>query len=852
MVGLMRPYALVYFYGRRLRVHGMQELFAGLGVAVAVALVFAVTVAASSLTNSAANVVRAVGGPANLQVHARGPEGFSDHLLSPVEHLAGVRQAAQLLEQTATIIGPSGHRVTVTIAGAGVGLALMDGLAHTLPGGVLSAEGIGLSKASASQLGITELNVRTPPRVTVDLRGRAIPLKVSAVLGREASGALSVAQVAVMPLASLQGLAGLPHRISRILVQSKPGREAAVRSELETLVDGHLTIAAANQEVSLLSQALHPSNQASALFAGLAALLGFLFAFNAILLTAPERRAAIADLRLDGTKRRAIIQMVVFQALCLGVISSLIGLLIGYVLALGVFQTSPGYLAQAFTLGGNTVIGARPIVLSLAGGILATCLASAVPLQDLRRGRRLDAVFAEAGERDQAPRHNTQRRLFIVAASLIVMATALFVFVSSAAIAACVLLALATILAVPLILSAVLRATEMLAMSNDKLTTLPLAIESLRARTLRSLALAATGAVALFGSVALSGAQHDLLRGLHNFANAYATDGQIWVVNPGYIPETTSFLSDGYASRVAHMPEVSSVHVLQSEFMNMTNRRIVIVARPPGTGQEVLRTQILAGDFSTARKRLGEAGWVAVSKQVAEEQHADVGQTLKLPTPTGTASFRIAALTTNFGWPGGAVLMSTTDYSRLWATHLPSALAVDFTPGTDIAQARRAIAASLGANSSLEAITAVTWSERFDTLAGKGLGQLGNISDLLVLAAILAMAAALGSSIWQRRVSLAELLLDGASRRRLRRILLTESLLMLSAGCLAGAIVGVYGQFVIDSYLKHVTGFPVASIATVARPIEMFALVITAVLILVSLPGWRASRVRPALGLSES
>ncbi len=848
----MRPYALLYFYGRRLRVHGMQELFAGLGVAVAVALVFAVTVAASSLTNSAANVVHAVAGPANLQIHARGPEGFNDHLLYRVERLAGVRQAAQLLEQPATIRGPDGHKVTVTIAGAGVRLAVMDGLVRTLPAGILSTEGIGLGKTSASELGIAGLDSKSPLEVTVDLRGRAIPMKVSAVLGHEAAGALSLAQIAVMPLSDLQRLAGLPHRISRILVQSDPGREAMVRSELETLVGGRLAVAVADQEVSLLGQAVRPSNQASALFAGLAALLGFLFAFNAILLTAPERRAAIADLRLDGTGRSAIVQMVMFQALCLGAASSLVGLLGGYALAREVFQTSPGYLAQAFTLGGNTVIGTRAVLLSLAGGILATCLASAVPLQDLRRGRRLDAVFAEAGERDQPPRPYTRQRLFMIAAGLLVVASVLFVFVPAAAIVVCVLLALATILAVPLILSAVLRAAEMLAMGNDKLTTLPLAIESLRARTLRSLALAATGAVALFGSVALSGAQHDLLRGLHNFANAYATDGQVWVVNPGYVPETTSFPADGHLSQISRIPGVSTVHLLQSEFMNMAGRRVVIVARPPGTGQEVLRTQILAGNSSTARERLSEGGWVAVSRQVAEEQHAGLGQTLKLPTPAGMASFRIAALTTNFGWPGGAVLMSTADYSRLWATHAPSALAVDLTPGTDVARARRAVAASLGAGSGLEAITASTWSERFDTLAGEGLSQLGDISDLLVLAAILAMAAALGSSIWQRRTSLAELLLDGASRRRLRRILLTESLLMLCAGCAAGAVIGIYGQFVIDSYLKHVTGFPVASIATVIRPIEMFAFVIAVVLVLVSLPGWRASRVRPALGLSES
>jgi putative ABC transport system permease protein len=848
----MRPYALLYFYGRRLRVHGVQELLAGLGVSVAVALVFAVTVAANSLTGSAASVVHAVAGPADLQLHARGPEGFNEGLLAQVEHLPGVEQAAQLLEQTATIISSHGHRVTVTVAGAGGGLALMDGLAHTLPGGVLSAGGIGLSQASASELGITYLNSQAvPAEVTLDLRGRATRLKVSAVLGHEAAGALSLAQVAVMPLAGLQGFAGLPHRVTRILVESEPGRKAAVRSELQVLAGGRLTVAAADREVSLLRQALRPSNQASALFAGLAGLLGFLFAFNAILLTTPERRAAIADLRLDGTNRTAIIQMVLFQALCLGFAASLVGLLGGYALALGVFQTSPGYLSQAFTLGANTVIGTRPVVLALAGGVIATCLASAVPLQDLRRGRRLDAVYAEAGERGQAPGHNTQRQLFIIAASFVALASVLFAFVPSTAIVACVLLALATMLAVPLVLSAVLRVAEMVAMSNDRLTTLPLAIESLRARTLRSLALAATGAVALFGSIALSGAQHDLLRGLHDFARAYATDAEVWVVNPGYIPETTSFLPDQYASRIARVPGVTGVHVLQSEFMNMANRRVVIVARPPGTGREVLRTQIVAGNISNAYERLREGGWVAVSKQIAEEQHVRVGQTIKLPTPTGTSSFRLAALTTNFGWPGGAVLMNTADYSRRWATRAPSALAVDLAPGTNIAQARNAIAASLGASSGLEAITAATWSERFDTLAGAGLGQLGEIATLLVLAAILAMAAALGSSIWQRRGSLAELLLDGASRRRLRLILFTESMLMLCAGCLAGAIAGIYGQFVIDSYLKHITGFPVAAIATVARPIEMFALVIAAVLVLVSLLGWRASRVSPALGLSE-
>ena len=43
---------------------------------------------------------------------------------------------------------------------------------------------------------------------------------------------------------------------------------------------------------------------------------------------------------------------------------------------------------------------------------------------------------------------------------------------------------------------------------------------------------------------------------------------------------------------------------------------------------------------------------------------------------------------------------------------------------------------------------------------------------------------------------------------------------MLGAGCITGALAGVYGQFVIDAYLRHVTGFPVTGAGAGARPIE--------------------------------
>ncbi len=150
----MRPHALVYFYRRRLRVHAPQELLAGLGVAIAVALVFATLVAGASIAGSAGEVVHAVIGPANLQLRTRAAGGFDERLLARVERLPAVRQAAPLLEQTATIAGPHGRRLTIDLAGADTSLVVLDGLAHTLPIATLAPGGIGLSSRTAQAVGI--------------------------------------------------------------------------------------------------------------------------------------------------------------------------------------------------------------------------------------------------------------------------------------------------------------------------------------------------------------------------------------------------------------------------------------------------------------------------------------------------------------------------------------------------------------------------------------------------------------------------------------------------------------------------------------------------------------------------
>ncbi len=850
---LVRPYVLFWFYVRWLRRHLVQELLAGIGVAIAVALVFATSLAAGSLSGSSTQAVRTVIGPATLQLHSRSGEGISGALLRAAQRLPGVLAAGTLLEATATLRAPSGRTAIVDLAGAGTSLVFLDGLARTIPNATLSAQGIGLSSRTAGELAIGGSPTAQHGSVEVYAHGKAASVPISAVLGQETFGALSHTSVAVMQLAELQRLMGLGNRVSRILVRPRSGQGAKVRSELSRLAHGGIDVAPADQDIGLLSQALRPNDQASALFATVSALLGVLLATAALLLSAPDRRRAIADLRLMGMRRSAIVQMFAVQALILGSAASLLGILCGYGLSLTLLAQSPRYLAEAFTLGTQTSLSSASLLAALATGIVSCGIASALPLLDLRDRNPLRDVYQQQGIPGNTLHTSTRRALYAGALVLPLAATVLLAMGPSNALSACMLLALGTVCAVPPALSAVAAVCARLAQWRQKLTAMPVALSSLQATTLRSFALAATGALALFGSIALGGARSDLAQGVTRLARGYAADATLWVGNRGDDQAVVDFAAGDLPRRISRLPGVSRAATYRGGFLVLDGRRVWVIARPPGGARRVLSSQLVSGSAALAERRLAQGGWVVVSRQIAEERHVGVGGRFALPTPSGEVSLRVAALTSNLAWSPGALFLGSAQYARLWGEgeNNATAIGVSLKPGANAPEVAQRIRQALGRGGGLIVRTRSSLQTSIDTLAREGLSQVREISNLLLAAAILAMAAALTSAVWQRRRALAGLRLCGVSPRRLRRILLVEAGLLLSAGCVTGALTGVYGQAIIDDYLGRVTGFPIAAITADARPLQIFALVVTIVFTAALTPIVLASRVSPSYALAE-
>ena len=122
---------------------------------------------------------------------------------------------------------------------------------------------------------------------------------------------------------------------------------------------------------------------------------------------------------------------------------------------------------------------------------------------------------------------------------------------------------------------------------------------------------------------------------------------------------------------------------------------------------------------------------------------------------------------------------------------------------------------------------------------------------MILVVAVLAMAAAIGNMVWQRRPRLAKLKLEGFPRGELWRTILLESVLLLAVGCLTGALFGLYGQQLLDRALANVINFPVVYSLAVLSALSSLAIVTGAALVIIAIPGHLAAGVPPAVALQD-
>lgn len=829
-------------YRARLRRHLVAELLAGAGIAIGVALVFGVLVASGSITGTTAALIRAVNGSATLQLAARSSQGFSEQLANRAGELPGVKNAADVLREDATIVGPHGGQ-SIQLVGVTASIVALGGSAtqNLGAGAELLKGGIGLPSRLA---GIIGAHMRHDITLLAD--GEAHRALVRAILNSGTIGLAAESPIAVGLLSTVQSIANEPGRVTQLLIEPEHGRQTAVVRELRRLVAERVEVEPASHELGVLNQTAKPLSQSTALFAAISAMVGFLLAVNAMLLTLPDRRRFVLGLHRDGFDLAQIVLIMLFQALALGLLASLAGIALGDVLAGTFFHQTPAYLAVAFPITIHESIRLDVVLLAVAGGLLASVLAALPPIVELRRLRRPTNL-----SRSSRPRGNAAQTLGLTGVALVVVVTVIVLIDPALTILGGVLLALAVPCLIPTLFQGVTYAVKRWSRHHSRRSMLTLAVVELKASATRSIGLIGVTALAIYGSVAIQGTRHDLTRGLDQAVVEYLDPADVWVAPNNNFLTIDSFRAGHLTAAIRHAPGVSEVRAYQGSVLDIGNRRMWIRARPANDRPLLQASQLQQGNLALATRRLREGGWAAVSGVLASERHLHVGSPFRLPTPAGSARFRVAAITTNTGWSPGAITIDTADYRRYWRTTQPTALEISLRPGVSQAAGKRAVEHAIGYQPALRVETTTERTAIFEATASEGLRSLGQISTLLLISAALAVAAVLSAAIWQRRGRLASLKADSFDDFQLWRALMLESLMAVTIGCLDGVVLGFYGHALASRWLTLTTGFPAPFSVGDAQVLLSLAIVMAITILTVALPGLSAARVPPRVSFQE-
>jgi putative ABC transport system permease protein len=827
---------LIYLYRARLRSWNalVQDLFAVVGIAVGVALLFASQVSSTSLARSVQQLSGEIVGGAQYQLIARGPAGMSERWLTEVRHVSGVRLALPVVEQQAELIGPRGRR-SVDLIGTEPRFAKLSGALRRLTAKQLAAQqAIALPAPVANAIGVESIQT-----AQIDIGAQALSVLVGATLGEGQIGGLVNSPVALAPLSYAQRISGMRGRITRVFVQAQRGRDREVRAGLRSLAAQSSTnLERADFDSKLFAVASLPENQSETLFSAISAIVGFLFALNAMLITVPRRRRLLLHVRLQGANRRMALQILLFEALVLGTLACVTGLVLGDALSIAVFHSTPGYLSFAFPIGDARIVDTQTVAIAVLAGMAAACAGVLWPLRDVfRRPREHGAMSA---------RWWSTARSVLGLTGIAITTGVLLAYPQYSKIGNLTLV-IALLCALPLLFDRVLatfaRLQPILNRPSPRMTLAHLRAPATR---LRALAIVATSAVAVFGVVSVQGAQRNLQRGLDASAHDIDSDADIWVTPA---EESDAFATspftdpDGQRS-LARLPGVSDVGVYRGSFLTWRDRRLWVLAPPPSGPQPIPSSEIAAGNRAWADARLREGGWAVLSQALAAEHHLRIGQAFTLPSPHAT-TFRVAALSTNLGWPPGAIIVNSHDYAHAWASSAASAYEIWVKPGARPATVRGAVRKALGTSTGLVVETARERQRRHEALASQGLLRLTQIRLLVLIAAMLALAGALASLVWQRRGFVAFIRCQGYRKPVLWRWQLWESALLVGIGCSAGAVFGVYGQLLMSHALATVTGFPISFDVEALVALSTFALVSVAAVVVVAVPGYLMVRVPP-------
>ena len=790
--------------------HRLRTLLTVAGIASGVALTFSISVINTTLVSSFRSSVRELAGAAELEVSAADAAGLPQSVVDEIEETTGVERAVPVLRRTTKISGFEGSR-RVLVVGATPEFATLvpQGLG---PLGEMRVEfggdasGLLLGEGLARALG-----VQVGDRLAVETPEGSVPVPVAGTVGGPLVDVLNGGDVGVMLLPAAQELFGKVDRVDSVYVVIDPEIPIGeVDRSLEDALGGAALIGPPGERGAGFERVFDSLGTLLSMGGTVALFVALFVVYNTMSMSLAERRREISMSLAFGAPPRAVFGAFLAEALIIGTLASLAGVVGGFVLARLLIDRAIEALSFLPISGvGALDVSAGAVLVGIGGGILVSLIGAYVPARRVLRVSPIESLRPEASYEWRASTLGGRGRVFAAGLALIGLGMVCFVAFLLATqqrwlVSIGLVFGLGGVtLLLPTIVPLSLRLLRPFA-TRAFGTVGRLSVDALEKNPGRSTFTVAALVLTLGLVVAVASALGSYRAQVDRLINALV-GAPLYVAASSYTGVTSDQpLSSDIQPEIENVEGVDYVYPLRFTFVELDGRQALLYAVPVGPALEQgAATELTAiTDTPEAFTEGLERGEIVISSLAAEARDLGAGDSLALPTPRGKRAFRIAGTyedLTSFD----SLYIGYTTYTKYWNDNSADEFGVLPEEGVDV----EALKVDLEDLVTELGISARVYTK--DELAARivrtveGTFSLANGIQLAALVvAIFTIANTMFTAILERRWEMGLQRAIGMSGKQLGGGVLIEAGAIGVIGGLGGAVLGTGSGFVMTKAME--------------------------------------------------
>ena len=831
--------------------HPWQLALSLLGIALGVAVVVSVDLSSVSAERAFAASNRSVLGSTTHQIVGASSD-LAEELYAIVKTLARPGAAAPAVEGTAIVEGIDGRAFVVLGIDPLAEAPLRSHLRRSTSRdenpfwSLLSERNTALLAESV----VDFLGLSVGQAFAVRIDGRTQLLRLAGVLNQ--TGELEVAQssnLLVVDISTAQTLFskfGKLSRIDLVLPESSAGEAAAER--VGAVLPSGVRLVSSPARTRATFEMTRAFRLNLTMLSLLALLVGMFLIYNTMSFSVVQRHALIGNLRTLGVTRKQIFTLILVEALMLGLIGALAGVVIGLALATELVKLVTRTINDLYFVVEVTEVTIPWLLLAkgmLLGGAASVAAAAVPAFAATRVTPRLTQMRSTA----ESTLHAWTGKLAVFGGLLLVLSLVL-VFVPTRHLGpgfvALFIMVLGFALLTPLLVKGFVRLMK--PASRLFSTTLgPLAVRGVSSSLSRSAVAIAALMVALATTVGV-GVMVDSFR--HSLAEwlrvTLQADIYVSVAGPG-----GGFIDDPIVHSIRGLEGVRELSYGSAIEVHADDGPVEVIAIQMAAASYA-GFRFVEGEPESAWRGFDQDGQVLVTEPYAWHHAAQVGDVVHLDTDSGPTGFQIAGVVRDYGSERGAVFMSRETFESWWQARKPSTLGVYVHDGVDLESLVTRIEQTAGtrqaiyvrSNKTIRTASMVVFERTF---------TITTVLQILATAiAFVGVLSALMAISLERQREVAVLRALGMSKGQVWNVIATQTGLMgLLAGVLCLPLGLAMAVMLIDVINRRSFGWGIDLLVEPAGLARALLLAIAAALLAGLYPALRMTSSEPALALRE-